>query len=560
MAMAIAPVAAVAASAPGVVTFPVPASAGVTFSDSAGNGGVYALAPLADGSVVAAGLGQASASGGGTSKNSPAVARLLPDGRLDPAFGSSGVALPGPPALCDAFPVQVLVDPSRRVLILGDYGNGRWSLCRLLASGSVDASFCGCSGQQGAVDLSGELSLKGAPSVSLLANGSILIGGQSSVDGRMLVARLTAGGLLDPSFGSGGVVTVSGPSSQTTGSLLATLPDGRFFDAIGASLLRLTAAGAPDPAFAGGAPVALAQPPAALLAQADGSVLVLGGSRVTKYTAAGALDASYGSGGSVATPNTADTLPNTRAFAAMLAAPDGSTVVAGPAPGSAAAAVIERLDQHGTADPAFGGTTGRTVPLPFGGGTYGADALAGKLVNLNHTGVPVPPPFAVAIRPDGSLVIGTGVDVVGVPNDGAIDVSFVEHWGLVAFAPSAALDTGFGAPSTLRVRLSLPQRRVRRVFSRSGRCAALATTGCIEVRFRPSATGLANVRVKARGQLVAQGALGLFTTASDTEPIPLTAAGRRLLRRGGRVTLTALLRAKDLAGNTAASQARAKLS
>ena len=51
-----------------------------------------------------------------------------------------------------------------------------------------------------------------------------------------------------------------------------------------------------------------------------------------------------------------------------------------------------------------------------------------------------------------------------------------------------------------------------------------------------------------------------FTTASDTEPIPLTAAGRRLLRRGGRVTLTALLRAKDLAGNTAASQARAKLS
>jgi len=44
-------------------------------------------------------------------------------------------------------------------------------------------------------------------------------------------------------FGSGGVVTVSGPSSQTTGSLLATLPDGRqiVVDAGGTALTGIGA-------------------------------------------------------------------------------------------------------------------------------------------------------------------------------------------------------------------------------------------------------------------------------------------------------------------------------
>ena len=49
--------------------------------------------------------------------------------------------------------------------------------------------------------------------------------------------------------------------------------------------------------------------------------------------------------------------------------------------------------------------------------------------------------------------------------------------------------------------------------------------------------------------------VALFSTARATWPIPLTKAGRRLLKAGRKLRVTVLLSAKDLAGNTLKQQA-----
>ncbi len=74
----------------------MPAHAGAAFGEAPGLGGVYTLAALPGGNAIAAGLDQEG--------KHLAVAELLPDGGLDPAFGDGGVAIPSLPAGCGSPP------------------------------------------------------------------------------------------------------------------------------------------------------------------------------------------------------------------------------------------------------------------------------------------------------------------------------------------------------------------------------------------------------------------------------------------------------------------------
>jgi hypothetical protein len=95
-----------------------------------------------------------------------------------------------------------------------------------------------------------------------------------------VVARLQAGGALDPGFGRDGIASL--PGRNGTGNAAAVLPDGSIA-ALGrgdggARLARLTPDGGLDPAFNGGRPV---EPPGArpfwfgLHGRPDGGVDVL---------------------------------------------------------------------------------------------------------------------------------------------------------------------------------------------------------------------------------------------------------------------------------------------
>ena len=91
----------------------------------------------------------------------------------------------------------------------------------------------------------------------VLPNGKILVGGFSGPEGgNMQVARLTANGALDGTFGTGGKAAIDF-GGDDFGSAIARQANGRILIAgrsttAGAVVARLRANGAIDPDFGGG--------------------------------------------------------------------------------------------------------------------------------------------------------------------------------------------------------------------------------------------------------------------------------------------------------------------
>lgn len=243
------------------------------------------------------------------------------------------------------------------------------------------------------------------------------------------VSTAAADGMLDPSFGNGGLVVTNFPGVLTGDSVasLVVLPDGRAvaagmsndFGDIRMGVARYLFSGALDTSFSGDGMTTIACPPtgipgggaADVQLQPDGFLVLVGDcvgpspGRVfwlARLNANGFLDLSFGSGGQVFTPFATDA----RAVSGLLQ-PDGRILAVGylddlTQPPTIAAA---RYNVDGTLDPSFGTAGQITLPLtqPF---TVGAAAL----------------------QPDGKLVIGgtygSDFGLVRVLLDGALDPSF----------------------------------------------------------------------------------------------------------------------------------------
>jgi uncharacterized delta-60 repeat protein len=130
--------------------------------------------------------------------------------------------------------------------------------------------------------------------LKLLSDGKIVVAGSIQVDGGDFlgfVARLTATGELDPSFGEGGVVRRNPTSGREMAEAIDVLPDGRLLvaglygeispESAGDTwVLRLTAGGQLDPTFAGDGEAVLntgnAEQAEGLAIQPDGRAVVGG--------------------------------------------------------------------------------------------------------------------------------------------------------------------------------------------------------------------------------------------------------------------------------------------
>jgi uncharacterized delta-60 repeat protein len=541
------PASASAARGPGLVTFPVRGGSPVAFNDDYGLGGIYALAALPGGGVAASGLDQET--------RRLAVAELLPDGNLNPAFGTGGVDLPKPAAKFELTPEQVFTEPDGGLLIIGS-SSSALAVVRLNANGSLATSF----GEGGVATVP---NMGGGVSGSLLPNGSIVVAGQigSASDGRLAVARLTTAGRLDPTFGTAGMAIVSGKTPTLFDSHVAEVPDGSVLDAFGSVLVKLTAVGSPDPTFAGGGRVALPGSAEQILAQSDGSVLVLtaaaplagggeSGATVSRYTSSGSLDTSYGTAGMTSfaarVSGSADAEGEGSAVT-LLPTPSGGADVVGLDAGAQSKAIVERLSQDGTAAAAG---EDASVALPFGGGSF--DDLGAMSVTAD----PFPhaaPPFAAVVRADGSLLMGTGLDVLD--NDADDDIPFIEEWAVAAITPAMSLEATFGGASGLHVNVSLP------ALSRAKPCQIEFTkfAACVAVTLQPSADGIAAVQIYSNTTVIGQQDVILWTTGKFTEWIPLTNAGRRILEAAAAVPITVWVTATDMADNKAKARAMAKV-
>lgn len=187
----------------GTVVLPLSGAAEPSRSDNNDRAqtGVFGLAVQTDGKVVAVG----SALVGGRAV--AVVARLLPDGRPDAGLAGSGVTtfsfLPTGPSGARAVSLdRRSAAPDAGIVVAGKVGRAGAALARLAADGRLDSSF----GGTGRVALPVGAT-NGASSVRVLADGRVVVAaGTPDRQRRFMLARLTATGRLDRTFGGTGLV------------------------------------------------------------------------------------------------------------------------------------------------------------------------------------------------------------------------------------------------------------------------------------------------------------------------------------------------------------------
>lgn len=367
----------------------------VVRDDVLGPGGVdevgHAVALQPDGKIVVGGVRQ-----GGL------VERYLADGTPDASFAQGGRFV-----FTNDWTSQeiraIAVQPDGKILAAG-VGPFRVNdaaqamVLRLLPDGTLDAAF-GTSG----VAVTGYHYEAAANAVALQPDGKILLAGRVSTatDTLALVARLGPDGAFDPTFGASGVVEYSDPSGGWD-ELFAVIPDagGRVVvagssssgDAVALTktlVMRLGPDGAPDPTFGTTGVVRGAffhDSARGVGVQPSGRILVGGGSWdeasandcgwVIGLTSTGALDPAYGEDGSFWTGPFA---PYGMYGTAFAMAPSGASALVGY---RGADAVAFRLTADGLPDPGF--SRDGFAAVSSGGVTHGA---------------------AVAIAPDDTLLL-----------------------------------------------------------------------------------------------------------------------------------------------------------
>jgi uncharacterized delta-60 repeat protein len=255
---------------------------------------------------------------------------LLSAGALDASFGSGGTVT-GPIEQGTAVVVQLA---DGKIVVGGDVPSGKstnFALARCNTNGSLDSTFG--PNHNGVVSSAVGKGHAAIAGLALQSNGAIVaVGAAASNTGQdFALARYTATGALDPSFGSGGIVltAVVAPGAKFASeyaSAVAIYPNtGTFSDKI---------------YLAGVCTNALAY-------QRDFTVI--------RYNIDGSLDTTFGKGGIVVTPDFGSGLDYATALAIQPA--DGKIVLAGAVYGSRSGApntmAVARYLPSGTLDTTF---------------------------------------------------------------------------------------------------------------------------------------------------------------------------------------------------------------
>ncbi len=406
------------------------------------------------------------------------LARYHPDGSLDPTFGTQGIAKTTVGLHCLLSDLAIQQDGKIVVVGTAYYldGTSAFALARYTPDGSLDPTF----GTGGVVTTTIEAQgLAGAAGVTLQPNGKIVVvGSNESPDlehSQVVLARYDADGSLDHSFGTAGLVTASvGPSDR--GQAVGLQPDGKIVVAGAGNLLvaRFHADGSLDDTFGRGGMVGA--PPGSEISAAYGIALQPDG-KILVATIDGLFryDAN-GSRDSTFGQNGIVTAPNPY-FAAVAVRPDGKIVGAGTA------FTLARYKPDGSLDQSFG--IGGSTTLPGVG--FGAIRLTpdGKVVGGGVKGRQfalarfLQQGYALAVKVKGS---GRGV-VTSTPADITCPTS--------CFAPEApgavisfhvrpakgSVFSGWAGACSGKRRCSLTMRSNHRVVAHFSRCVVPGVRG-----------------------------------------------------------------------------------
>jgi uncharacterized delta-60 repeat protein len=345
-----------------------------------GFGPVRDLLPLPDGRLV--GITGAGVRFGGEFGS---VFALTQHGKLDPTFGSGGAASFSAALSSGSGAAQAIVrQPDGGLVVLGgnSFAQPQFALVRYTADGAIDTSFG--SGGRVESDSVTPIALAAAPDGSLIV---AVAGCAASGSCRSALVRYTAGGVLDRSFGGGGVVRMPFDARasvvvQRAGriTVAGAIAPGKV------GIARFGADGSAGPAVSGLLPQGLE--PVDFLLASDGKLLVAARdtrshrtqSWVVRYRADGAVDAGFGVRGAARLRELS--------VNAMARQRNGKLAVVGAGDLETAFATV-RLRADGSRDRGFG-RRGRML----------TDLDPGS--NISQV------PFAVAIARDSRIVVAGG--------------------------------------------------------------------------------------------------------------------------------------------------------
>lgn len=285
--------------------------------------------------------------------------------------------------------------------------------------------------------------LRVAQGVAIQSDGNIVIAGsgafnQTSAD---TLIRLTPAGVLDPSFGSGGVVTVTSPGGsvyyvdgffalaiQSNGEIIAAGAAQLESGSVIVQVARLQTNGSLDPSFGSGGfttTTAITTTPydssasrnVALALQPNGEILVAAGysNLMARFTSGGQLDATFGSGGIVNLANAGASFST--APTQMAVQKNGKILVASgtlaPTP-QLQAGTISRYNSNGSLD-----------------ATFGASGTAASVGSAS----------ALLLQSDGKIVVAGGLTSKTNAPPAANHVGF----GIIRYTSNGAIDKTFGS-------------------------------------------------------------------------------------------------------------------
>jgi len=350
-----------------------------------------------------------------------AVPMMAQAGSLDPTFGNNGIVITPNTGTAAAMALQsdgkIVVAGS----VIGSSGPGL-GLARYTANGDLDSSF----------GTGGVVSNSDAPAfaVALQPDGKILVGSVSGFG--FAVLRYNTNGTPDTSFGTNGTATAQPFNelffSPATGGI-GVLSDGKILAAVtggfgGGFMARFTSTGQLDTSFGanGAGAVELVATVEGLSLLPGGNILVstnAGSVLAAVYTSAGALDTSFGIGGQIPDVGGETIIPLSNGE--FIAA--GSVITAPeppPAVNSTQGFDVVRYTSSGIVDGTFGTHGGAVTTFPPN--TYSVA-------------------FAVAIQSNGEIVVGgeTAADNPAFVFDEA------RSFALARYTASGQLDTSFGS-------------------------------------------------------------------------------------------------------------------
>lgn len=395
----------------------------------------------------------------------PFIAKYNDDGLLDDFFGSFGATLTdfGADVAVEIF--SFLIQPDGKILGAGSIGPGvllsiqerNFFLIRYNADGSLDESF----GDEGYVDFNVSDGVQGdiISDIALDNEGRIVVCGQANIlyfpdqHFDFALARFSADGEIDDSFGDGGVVITDAGSTTEGASALVIQPDGKIVIA-GSSyvddydqdyfIIRYNSNGTKDEDF-GTAGIFIASYGTSfdgcsdIALQGDGSFIAAGaasqdgqnGFGVVKITPDGEYDETFGTGGKFF-----HAVNDGLTFGGNIAMqPDGKIIIAGVGSGASYDFALIRVNSNGTLDASFG-TDGETLTDFDGGDDRAAAVTLDEELRIVVTGSVTVSGYAASglaryttdLDPDAIVSTGeyTGVNVYPNPASGNINFEIKE--------------------------------------------------------------------------------------------------------------------------------------